>query len=58
MVGLDGGDEAIRTLDLLGASEALCQLSYVPILGTKVVGLSGLEPLTSSLSGMRSNQLS
>jgi hypothetical protein len=25
-----GGDEAIRTLDLLGASEALCQLSYVP----------------------------
>ena len=34
----------------------LYQLSYAPRL--ELVGLSGLEPLTSRLSGGRSNQLS
>lgn len=48
-----GGDEGIRTPDLLRAREALSQLSYVP-----PVGLSGLEPETSVLSGLRSHQLS
>ena len=43
-----------RTADLLRARQALSQLSYSPI----VVGLSGLEPPTSRLSGERSNHLS
>ena len=55
-----------RTADLLRARQALSQLSYSPILffnvdqlfERKLVGLSGLEPPTSRLSGERSNQLS
>ena len=50
-----------RTDDLLRAREALSQLSYSPINLAEhrlTVGLRGLEPRTSSLSGMRSNHLS
>ena len=56
-----------RTADLLRARQALSQLSYSPIkvsilyansLGRELVGLSGLEPPTSRLSGERSNHLS
>ena len=56
-----------RTADLLRAGQALSLLSYSPInlmlysqlfLGKELVGLSGLEPPTSRLSGERSNQLS
>ena len=50
---LPGGDKGSRTPDLLRARQALYQLSYVPM-----VGLPGLEPGTSPLSGVRSNQLS
>ena len=34
------------------------QYCYTLKLGSKVVGLNGLEPSTSRLSGVRSNQLS
>ena len=51
-----GGDEETRTPDPLLAKEMLCQLSYVP--SREVVGVSGLEPETSALSGQCSNQLS
>ncbi len=57
-----------RTADLLRARQALSQLSYSPIIlsvncyqfldQSELVGLSGLEPPTSPLSGVRSNQLS
>ena len=49
-----------RTDDLLVANQALSQLSYSPSFkrGFPQVGLRGLEPRTSSLSGMRSNHLS
>ncbi len=54
-----GGDEETRTPDPLLAKEMLYQLSYVPIApGMGVVGVSGLEPETSALSGQCSNQLS
>ena len=59
-----GGDEENRTPDPLLARQVLSQLSYAPIfsccclLKYFLVGLSGLEPLTSRLSGVRSNQLS
>ena len=58
-----GGDERNRTADPLLARQVLSQLSYAPtflLLSAKtcLVGLSGLEPLTSRLSGVRSNQLS
>ena len=53
-----GGDEETRTPDPLLAKEMLYQLSYVPVLPTGVVGVSGLEPETSALSGQCSNQLS
>jgi hypothetical protein len=53
-----GGDEETRTPDPLLAKEMLCQLSYVPSRRTSVVGVSGLEPETSALSGQCSNQLS
>ena len=57
--GEDGGDEETRTPDPLLAKEMLCQLSYVPADRlTTVVGVSGLEPETSALSGQCSNQLS
>ena len=47
------GDGEIRTLDPLLARQVLSQLSYTPR-----VGLNGLEPSTSRLSGVRSNRLS
>ena len=61
------GDKGIRTLDLLLARQALSQLSYTPkwflvflylFYLFKRLGLSGLEPPTSRLSGVRSNRLS
>ena len=52
-VYLANGDGEIRTLDPLLARQVLSQLSYTPIMG-----LSGLEPPTSRLSGVRSNRLS
>ena len=60
---LFGGAKRDRTADLLLARQALSQLSYGPIMNIKlsitlVVGPSGLEPPTSPLSGVRSNQLS
>ena len=62
-----GGDEETRTPDPLLAKEMLFQLSYVPVelcdsvgplWGLGMVGVSGLEPETSALSGQCSNQLS
>ena len=65
-----GGAKEDRTPDLLRARQVLSQLSYSPsvrlsplahchvYLFGKVVGLGGLEPPTSPLSGVRSNQLS
>ena len=65
------GDEETRTPDFLLAKEALYQLSYVPAfraVGSPSatasgslrgpVGVSGLEPETSALSGQCSNHLS
>ena len=49
-----GGDEGIRTPDPLRAREVLSQLSYIPA-SAVAVGVSGLEPETSILSGLRSN---
>jgi hypothetical protein len=51
-----GGAEGTRTPDIRLAKAALSQLSYGPVL--ELVGHSGLEPETSVLSGLRSNQLS
>ena len=61
-----GGDKRDRTADPLLAKQVLSQLSYTPISRCKrpssqsgvLVGLSGLEPPTSRLSGGRSNRLS
>ena len=61
-----GGDEGNRTLDPLLAGQVLSQLSYTPVrvTGTAfgrlcgLVGLDGLEPSTSRLSGARSSHLS
>ncbi len=50
-----GGGERVRTDDLLRARQALSQLSYTPT-QISMVGLGGLEPPTSRLSGVRSNQ--
>ena len=59
---LSNGDKEIRTPDPLLARQVLSQLSYTPKLGIKLnqsmVGTNGLEPSTSRLSGVRSNQLS
>ena len=60
------GDYEIRTRDPLLARQVLSQLSYAPILAAlpqpsvlpPPMGLSGLEPPTSRLSGVRSNRLS
>jgi hypothetical protein len=52
-----GGDSRDRTGNLRLAKPALSQLSYIPET-LALVGLSGLEPLTSRLSGARSNHLS
>ena len=58
-----GGAKQDRTADLLRARQALSQLSYSPMkpwlrydTNKILVGLSGLEPPTSPLSGVRSNQ--
>ena len=60
-----GGDDRNRTGDPLLAKQVLSQLSYIPpafFLSVsplrKMVGLTGVEPVTSPLSGVRSNQLS
>ena len=63
-----GGDSGARTRNLRLAKPALSQLSYIPQGGHRrdeprgvsslMVGLGGLEPPTSRLSGVRSNQLS
>ena len=60
------GDGEIRTLDPLLARQVLSQLSYAPLVKVLLfsivfsfrMGLNGLEPSTSRLSGVRSNQLS
>ena len=58
------GDEGIRTPDPLLARQVLSQLSYTPKgacliqFSLMLMGLSGLEPPTSRLSGVRSNRLS
>ena len=51
-----GGGERDRTDDLLRARQALSQLSYTPDERSQMVGLDGVEPSTSRLSGVRSNQ--
>ncbi len=62
-----GGVSRIRTGDLLYAKQMLYQLSYNPLLvrtpghpegAIRGVGLGGVEPPTSRLSGVRSNHLS
>ena len=59
-----GGDDRDRTGDPLLAKQVLSQLSYIPSAivtrrpTPKMVGLTGFEPVTSPLSGVRSNQLS
>ena len=56
---LPSGDGEIRTLDPLLARQVLSQLSYAPTGSYSLsMGLSGLEPPTSRLSGVRSNRLS
>ena len=70
---VSNGDGEIRTLDPLLARQVLSQLSYTPtdaglpffkaipifyLMDICPVGLSGLEPPTSRLSGVRSNRLS
>ena len=49
-----GGAREVRTPDFLLAKQALSRLSYGPVM----VGLAGVEPATSPLSGVRSNLLS
>ena len=63
-----GGASRDRTGDLLVANQTLSQLSYGPFRNllragrrnppAALVGLGGVEPPTSPLSGVRSNQLS
>ena len=68
-----GGGDRIRTDDRLVANQVLYQLSYAPYRElssalvskaspaselVEMVGLTGFEPVTSRLSGERSNQLS
>ena len=53
--GRTGGD---RTRDPNIKSVVLYQLSYSPDAMYRMVGYSGFEPLTSSMSRKRSNQLS
>ena len=61
---LPNGDNEIRTRDPLLARQVLSQLSYTPVgslfflAACRLMGLSGLEPPTSRLSGVRSNRLS
>jgi hypothetical protein len=49
-----GGGERIRTDDPLRAKQALFRLSYTP--DSLMVGLVGVEPTTSRLSGVRSDR--
>ncbi len=56
-----GGASRDRTDDPLLAKQVLSQLSYGPVASKPsrtMVGLGGLEPPTSPLSGVRSNHLS
>ena len=53
-LGINGGDKRDRTADLRSASASLSQTELYP----HMVRLSGLEPPTSRLSGVCSNQLS
>ncbi len=53
--GYAGGARRVRTADPRLAKPMLSQLSYGPNI---LVGLDGLEPSTSPLSGVRSNHLS
>ena len=55
-----GGDDRNRTGNPWLAKPVLSRLSYIPDrqFVSVVVGLSGLEPLTSPLSGARSGRLS
>ena len=59
---LIGGGSRIRTGDMLLAKQPLYQLSYTPSKAARslvrMVGLTRIELVTSSLSGTRSNQLS
>jgi hypothetical protein len=48
-----GGASRDRTGDLLVANQTLSQLSYGP--ASMLVGLGGVAPPTSPLSGVRSN---
>jgi hypothetical protein len=51
-----GGANRDRTGDLLLAKQALSQLSYGPVpVSLRLVGLGGVAPPTSPLSGVRSN---
>jgi hypothetical protein len=53
---LAGGANRDRTGDLLLAKQALSQLSYGPVpVSLRLVGLGGVAPPTSPLSGVRSN---
>ncbi len=51
----ESGADRVRTDDPLLAKQVLSQLSYSPV---KAVGPEGIEPSTSRLSSVRSNQLS
>jgi hypothetical protein len=51
----DGGASRDRTDDPLLAKQVLSQLSYGPIPRKHLVGLGGVAPPTSPLSGVRSN---
>jgi hypothetical protein len=58
-----GGADRDRTGDPRVANAVLSQLSYSPVINcalsaSVMVGLGGLEPPTSPLSGARSNHLS
>ena len=50
-----GGANRDRTGDLLVANQTLSQLSYGPPDEIVLVGLGGVAPPTSPLSGVRSN---
>ena len=60
VISRTGGADRDRTGDPLLAKQVLSQLSYSPELVSlrSMVGLGGLEPPTSPLSGARSNHLS
>ena len=58
IVKVPGGAAGIRTPDLRRAKAALSRLSYSPVAARRPVGVRGLEPRASPLSGVCSNQLS